>query len=309
MKIPVVFWSGQSIKLVNFGIFAAFGSTLGYSISFFYLHTRGIQDTSFYWAMALILVLFNLFFAKFYSIFSIGLSNYFGNFRHFINETSFYQQGGIIGLILGTLLLYFISGIPIALLGDAVCLGGIVIMFVGRIGCHYYGCCTGKPMTGRFGVIYTDVNAKICRDDPRMMNTPLIPVQLISSAIDFLIFIICCIVSIHYPFSGLIMMIFFIGVNFKRIVIQKFRLKTNTNKIPYRWVAFTLIVSFIIILLIFHTIGQKFFELIPSEVPVKVINYFRFLISDLNILTSLMVVGAINFAAYGINGRRVGTHF
>jgi hypothetical protein len=308
MKIPVVFWRGHSFNLVNFGLFAMAGSMLGYSIIFFYLHSRGVQVNRFCWAIVFILTFFNLFFAKLYAIFSIGKSNYFRNFLYHLNQTSFYQQGGIIGTIFGTLLLYLLMDIPFALLGDAVCFGGIAILFLGRIGCYYYGCCTGIPIRGKFGIIYTDPNAKICRDNPGLLNIPLIPVQLIAAAVDFLIFGLCSLISVQYPFSGLILIIFSLGVNLKRIAIQSYRLKPASNKIPYRWVALTLIISLVLIILFFHYNGEKFFEYTPPVVPFTLNEYFQFLVSDLNILVSLIFVGIINFAAYGIHGRRIGTH-
>jgi len=309
MKIPVIFWHGRSFNLVNFGIFAALGSMLGYSISFFYLHSRGIQIERFCWEIVIVLNLFNLFFAKLYAMFSIGLSNYFKNFRHHLNETAFFQQGGMIGMIIGTLLLVFLLDIHIAVLGDSICLGGIVTMAIGRIGCHYYGCCTGKPINGRVGILYTDPDAKICRDDHRFMNTRLLPAQLIASGIDLLIFILCCVVSFQYPVSGMILIVFFICFNLKRIAIQKFRLKPTNNRIPYRLIAFLFIVSLVLIILIFHYKVESFFIQAPSEIPFTLINYFRFMSSDLKIISSLLFVLIINFAAYGIHGRKIGTHF
>lgn len=308
MKIPVVFWHGSSFKLVNFGIFAAIGSMLGYSISFFYLRTRGIQIEHFCWEVVLVLNLFNLLFAKFYAIFSVGLSDYVRNFRHYFNETSFYHQGGLIGLILGTIFLGLLLDIPFAMFGDAICLGGIVTLSIGRIGCHHYGCCTGKPTNGWCATRYDDPDAKICRDDADFLNAPLIPVQMIASFLDFLIFIICVMVSSHYPFSGLILVIFFLFVNLKRIAIQKFRMKSTTNKIPYRLVAFFILISIVLIITFFHFKGELFFERILPVFPVTFYNYFRFLFGDLNILASLVLVAFINFAAYGIHGRQIGTH-
>jgi len=308
MNIPVIIWKGRSFNLVNFGIFAALGSMLGYSISFFYLRSRGVPIDQFCWEIVLILNLLNLLFAKLYAMFSIGVTDFFKNLRHYLNETSFYQQGGMIGTITGTLLLYFLLDIPIAMLGGSICLGGVMTISVGRIGCHYYGCCTGKPIKGRFGIKYTDPDAKICRDHPALLNTPLLPAQLISSVVDFLIFMLCCAISVLYPFSGLIILVFFASYNLKRIAIQYFRLKPANNKIPYRLIAFLFIVFLILIILIFHYNGEPFFEQIPSKTPFTLINYLRFLGSDLHITASLIFVFMINFAAYGIHGRRIGTH-
>ena len=308
LKIPVVFLHGRSFNLVNFGIFAAIGSMLGYSISFYYLYSRGIQINNFCWEIVLTFNLLNILFSKLYGMFLEGPSNYFRNFLHYFNETSFYNQGGVISFFFGTILLSVLLEIPLAILGDAVCLGGIVTMAIGRIGCHYYGCCTGKPSDSRFSITYSDPNAKICRDDIRFLNTPLFPVQLISSAINFLIFAIFIIVSIQFPFSGLIMITFIVGFNLKRFIIQNYRLKPTANKIPYRMIALVFIVSFVLIILFFNYMGDLFFEETPAIMPFTAYNFLRFLVSDFNILGSLILVAIINFIAYGIHGRKIGTH-
>lgn len=307
-KIPVIFFHRRSFNLVNFGIFAALGSMLGYSISFYYLQTRGVKITQFCWEIVLIFNILNLLFAKLYVMFLKGASDYFRHFRAYFNETSFYNQGGLIGMVLGTIILSLLLDIPLALFGDAVCLGGVVTMAIGRIGCHYYGCCTGKPTKGKFAITYSDPNAKICRDDPTFLNIKLFPIQLLSSALNFIIFAICILVSILYPFAGLVMIIFFISFNFKRIIIQNYRLKPTVNKIPYRMIALVLIVAFVLIILFFHYLGDAFFEQTAPVMPFTAYNYLRFLISDLNILASLVVVAVINFIAYGIHGRKIGTH-
>ncbi|HEY9114627.1 MAG TPA: prolipoprotein diacylglyceryl transferase family protein [Bacteroidales bacterium] len=309
MKIPVVFWNGGSYKLINFGVFAAFGAMFGYSVGFFYLYSKGLEISQYCWTISFILVFFNIFFAKAYNIFSIGIKPYFGNFRHNFNDTSFYLQGGIIGFILGTFLLYFLLNIPFAILADAVSIGGIIVMAFGRIGCHNYGCCTGKPTCGRIGIVYKDPNAKICRENPQMMNVPLIPIQLISSAINFLIFAVCVFIAFYYPYSGLITITFFIAVNIKRILIQKYRLKEGKNKIPYRSVSFGFIIAIILIIWFFQSTGELFFQPSVSVIPFTPGNYFRFIISDFNVVTSLLFVFVVNFIAYGINGRVVGKHF
>jgi len=309
MKIPVVFWDGGAFKLINFGLFAAFGAMFGYSIGYFYMYTKGLEISQFCWTVALILVFFNILFSKAYTIFSVGFKDYFANFRHYFNDTSFYLQGGIIGFILGTFLLYFLLDIPFAILADAVSIGGIIVMAFGRIGCHNYGCCTGKPTYGRIGIVYKDLNAKICRENPQMLNVPLIPIQLISSSINFLIFVVCVFIAVYYPYSGLITITFFIAVNIKRIFIQKYRLKEGKKNIPYQWVSFGFIIIMLLIIWFFHSTGELFFQPTISPVSFTPDNYFRFIISDFNIAASLLFVFIVNFIAYGINGRVVGKHF
>jgi prolipoprotein diacylglyceryltransferase len=309
IHIPVVFWHGRSFNLVTFGLFAAVGSFLGFSIAFFYLQTRGLDVHRFCWELASILVICNLLFAKVFYIFSLDRTNYLQNLGNYLNETSYYQQGGIIGFVVGTLLLHALTGIPVILLGDALTLGGIATIFTGRLGCLNYGCCTGIPAQGWFAVTYTDPEAKICREKPRFRNVPLIPVQLIAAAVDFFLFLLCCTVAIRFSYSGMIIVIFFLGVNLKRLVLQTYRYKDSSNKMPYQWIAVGLILAVVMIVWFVRNPGEPFFA---PEIPVTRFNagnYFRFLFSDLSVTASLSFIGILNFAAYGIHGRRLGTHF
>lgn len=308
LRIPVVIWKWRNVNLVNFGLFASAGATLGYSICFFYLNTRGIPVGRFCWEMALVLNLCTLLFAKIFGCFSVGIPIYFRNFWHFFNQTTFYQQGGMIGLILGTIVLSLFLEIPLTLMGDGMCLGGIAIMTVGRMGCHHYGCCTGIPTSSRFAIKYIDPDAKICRDHPALQNTPLIPVQMVSAAVDLLIFATCCMVAIYAPVSGLLTVIVIVGVNLKRFLIQHFRLKATENKIPYRRVALYISLSWVLIMSLIYFTGESFFQFEKPLHPFTISGYFRFLVSDPDIPASLILVSLINFAVYGIHGRRIGTH-
>lgn len=309
MKIPVVFYQGRSFNLVTFGLFSAIGSIISYLICIYYLYSQGTDIAPISWKIIMVLLFFNLFFAKFYSVFDIGISGYIKNLKKNLNSTSFYQQGGLIGLLLGTILLYFLLDIPIAVLGDAVGFGGIATMAIGRLGCYNYGCCTGKPTKSKIGLKYDDPKARICRDNPDFLHVPLIPVQLFSSAADFLILIICGLVAVYFPYSGLIMIIIFLGINLKRILIQPYRYKNQSNRIHYRIVAFGLIAFFIIISIIFYFLGETFFEYKEPVIPLTPANFFKFLVSDFSILASVIAGGIINFIAYGIHGRKLGTYF
>jgi len=308
LRIPVVYFKAPSFNLVNFGLFASLGAMMGYSICFFYLYTRGVDVDRFCWVIAVVPSLLTILFAKLFTAFSVGISEYTRHFRHYLNQTTFYHQGGMIGAILGTIILSFSLHIPFPVIGDAMCLGGIMIMAIGRIGCHQYGCCTGKPTHGRFAIVYKDPDAKICRVHPELQNTPLIPVQGIASFLDLMIFLFCCLVVVFKPFSGLIMLVFIAGVNLKRIVIQKFRMDSSGKKIPYKLVAFAIIFLTILLMILFHALGASFFEKQYPSVPFTITNYIRFLFSDPNITASLIFVAVLNFLVYGVHGRIIETH-
>jgi len=308
MKIPVIIYNGGSFKLVNFGLFVSAGTLLGYSVAFFYLYTRGIQVSGMCWELAFIFNLLNLLFAKLFYAFSVGIHKYFRNFSHYFNETVFFNQGGMIGIIIGNFAMAFFLQIPFLTLADSICIGSGLIMAIGRIGCHYYGCCIGRPTTGSFRVIYSSPDSSVFRVFPALANTPLIPVQLIAFLLDFMVFLISCIAAIHYPYSGLIMLIFIIFINLKRIILQNFRYKSQSNKIPYRFVSSAIIFFSLLVAWAFHEYGSTFLERQYPVVAFSMSDYFRFLISDANIPASLMFIAALNFLAYGLHGRRTGTH-
>lgn len=309
MKIPSVIYHGNSFNLVSFGLFAALGSMAGFSVSFFYLNVMGIPIVDYIWPFLYYILFGNLLFAKLFLIFSVGRKLFFQNLIKHLNETSFYQHGGFIGFILATLLLYYLLKIPFFLLSDSVCLGALVTMFTGRLGCYYYGCCVGKPTKSRFGITYTDPEVKICRDRPEFAGNRLIPVQLIASGYDLLLFIICCLTLFFLPRTGLITLILFFGINLKRIVVQPFRWKDPASRISYQWVAFALILVILLICIYFSISGELLFAEEKILVPITFMNFISFTSSDPEILLSLFMAGTINFIAYGIHGKKLGTHF
>jgi hypothetical protein len=308
MHLPVVFWRNRSVNLVSFGLFASVGSMLGTLVSFYYLFANGVDISQVGWQIALTTTGFNLLFAKLFVGYSVGMKSYLKDITHNLNQTSFHQQGGVIGFILSIILLHYWLGIPVTLLGDTACLGGILIVAIGRIGCFNYGCCTGIVAHGSTGRPYTDPEARICRDHPELLNTPLIPVQLYAAAIDIFIFGLCCLAWLFFHYSGLIMTVFFVGLNLKRIAIQPYRFKSSSNKLPYRWVAFGLILFFAAASLFFNYSGEQFFAPMPPALFSGPL-FGQFLLDSPVPLSAIFVTGVINFLAYGIHGRRLGTHF
>ena len=309
LRLSTVFYHGKSFNLVTFGLYAAFGSVFGYSLAFFYLLSKGIPVTEYIWIALPFFVFGNLVSAKLFSIFSMGRKDYFNGFWNHMNETSFYHQGGVIGFIIAVLYVSFILKIPFFLLSDAVGFGGLATMFIGRIGCFDYGCCVGKPTLSRFHIAYTNPEAKICREVPELIGIPLVPVQLIASGFNLLLLFLTFILIIFFPFTGLITIVFFVGINLKRIFIQPLRWKDKSNKISYQWVAFALIVTIVVLISWFTSSGEELFRKEETVIPFTISNYFTFIIQDYRILIPLLLAGLINFVAYGIHGKKLGTHF
>ena len=308
-RIPSVFYHGKSYNLITFGVFAALASMAGYYIAFFYLYCNGVQIGNYAWIIILFFVLPNLIFAKIFSIFSMGLKKFYKNLRHHLNETSFYHQGGVFGFILSAVCLFYILRIPFFLLSDAICFGGLATMFIGRLGCYNYGCCVGKPTQQKYGTVYSDPEAKICREVPEFYGIPLIPVQLIASGIDLLLFCLCFIVIFNYPYSGIITIIFIVGLNLKRIIIQPWRWKDPSNKISYQWAAVTLILTFVFIVFFLYISGEMLFVKEKLKISQNSVNNLTYILTDPKLILPILTGGIINFIAYGIHGKKLGTYF
>ena len=309
LKLPVVFYHGKSFNLVTFGLFAALSSIVGYSIAYFFLFSRGLPVTEYSWFMVFFIIVPNLVCAKLFSVFSTGRKRFLKNLRYHLNETSFYQQGGIFGFIIGLICLFYIRRIPFFLLCDAVGLGAFATMFIGRLGCYNYGCCVGKPAQGNFGITYSDPEAKICREVPGFKGILLIPVQLIASSIDLFLFCLSVGVVHFYPFSGVILIIFLLGINLKRIILQPLRWKDSSNKISYQWVAFILIITLLLMILFFYVSGEVIFREETAMIPFTPIMFVKFIMTNPEIFFPLFAGAVINFIAYGIHGKKPGTHF
>ena len=89
--------------------------------------------------------------------------------------------GGILGGILGGWLYCRFRKLPVWNFFDVGMASVALAQGFGRIGCFLAGCCYGAETQGAFAVTFTD-------SDFAPNGIPLIPTQLISSALDFLLF-------------------------------------------------------------------------------------------------------------------------
>lgn len=124
--------------------------------------------------------------------------------------------GGLIGGMIGGLLYarykkinfmpYFDLGMPSVALAQAF----------GRIGCFWAGCCYGKETSCAIGFTYT-------QSDYAPVGVSLIPTQLISSALDFLNFLVLVWLSKRKKAEGQVAGWYLIFYSIGRFVLEYFR--------------------------------------------------------------------------------------
>jgi phosphatidylglycerol:prolipoprotein diacylglycerol transferase len=98
-------------------------------------------------------------------------------------EGGMFYQGGLVGGILGGYIYVRYKKLPVLKLCDSAAPAIALGHSVGRIGCFFAGCCYGKVTTSPLHVIFTHPQTLAPR------NTPLIPTQIYSFLLNFLLFI------------------------------------------------------------------------------------------------------------------------
>lgn len=153
-----------------------------------------------------------------------------GNFSYYISYPrelfSLARSGGVFqgGLAFGVVfaVVYFrkkkIPFWPAAdLVGPALALGH----GFGRLGCFSAGCCYGRECTGALGVTFKSSYAHQLTGIP--LGTPLYPVQLFESILNFLNFGVLFLVLRKKKFDGQVFALYIINYSVIRFVTEYFR--------------------------------------------------------------------------------------
>lgn len=113
---------------------------------------------------------------------------YFSFFQHLNDDVSLFQtgmtsSGGAMGMILGIIIITFLYPDIKVIIWNIISTSLPLIYSIGKIGCHFAGCCHGKPYSGPFAITYTTGD---------FANQTLFPVQITETIVFMIIFIIGC---------------------------------------------------------------------------------------------------------------------
>ena len=100
-----------------------------------------------------------------------------------IVKPGFMLQGGIIGGASAMLFGAYQQGIDPLLLLDTAAFTMPLSEALGRLGCHVYGCCWGRPTCTVPGLRYTDRDSKVLRCRPELHGVPLHAAPLYTSTV------------------------------------------------------------------------------------------------------------------------------
>ncbi|KAJ7618590.1 Prolipo protein diacylglyceryl transferase-domain-containing protein [Roridomyces roridus] len=154
-------------------------------------------------------ILSAIFFARVFSlVMEDGLARLLAHPLRTIFRPGFWLHGGLFGAAVGGIVAYGAGYVPdFPLFAASLAVGLPLYETFSRIGCHTYGCCFGcpvEPHTGNsaphkshllwrlfpFSAVTYDhpTDYAVTRSEPKLLNQPLLPIQLISAVMFFLLF-------------------------------------------------------------------------------------------------------------------------
>ncbi len=133
-----------------------------------------------------------------------------------IGSSGFVVYGGIITGVLTIYLYCRIKGLSFLSYLDALVPCVAICQGFGRLGCFMAGCCYGKPTTSHFSVVFPE-------NSLAPANVPLIPTQLYSAGIDFLLAAVMIGFCRKFKRRGDVSVVYFGGYAIGRFIIECFR--------------------------------------------------------------------------------------
>jgi len=304
---PVVFRTGR-FHLVYFGIFAALATFMGISFFLFYVKAKGYSFQLSPFLLSLLVVSGKILGIKVYHVFAVG-RDFFRTPWKYLNETTMYNQGGVMGVFVTLLGIAFYERIDISVIMDGAAMAAVLGLWIGRLGCYNYGCCFGVPAKSNPSVIYRNPDSKVLRMYPELRGVPLVPTQLYTAWADLFMFILFAAIAVTFPYNGLISLLFIILYNGFRATIQRYRFSGTVNELDYRRIARNYLLGGFLLVSLYGVACWETIAPDPLRIPFTPGNYCASTFSDMKLLLSLLTVSIIALVYYGIHGRTLGKHF
>lgn len=222
-------WQTGRVRIINHGMYAAAGTSIGLLIIGTLLGPGSVGPT-------LTIAFSSLITAALWAQFIEGSPS-------LLRPYGFY--GGVIGVVLGSLIAKLFGGDIWQLLG-AYALVGPIIQSAGRLRCLVQGCCHGREAPGNVGIRCTHPRSRVCRL-ANMNNVPIHPTPLYSILWNvFTGIILARLWSLHASLT-LIAGLYLILNGLGRFVEEAYRGEPQTPILGrlrlYQWMAIASVVS------------------------------------------------------------------
>lgn len=126
-------------------------------------------------------------------------------------------QGAVMGVLASIVFFSWYKKIKLFPLFELAATYAPLMQAIGRLGCLHAGCCHGVPTDSAFCIVYTHPESLA------PLYTPLIPTQIISSLLLFILFVLLYRYRIYFYKKPYITSWYFIGIGIERFVVDFLR--------------------------------------------------------------------------------------
>lgn len=295
----VVLFRWRGLTVATFGLFAAIGGAAGSVLALARMHQTGLEVARFAPTMFVLVPLLAVAGARLFSAI-LEKEPLLTRPWTLLCKHGFCFQGGFVLAAGGVCLTALAFDLRLLLVLDSFALAMPLGHALGRVGCHTYGCCHGRPTRSPLALRYTNPESKaVWRSG--LAGVPLHPTQLYSAAGNALLFVLLAALATRPLVPGQLAAAYLVLGPAGRFVIEFLR-GVPTTRIgglsPFQLVALAL-----------TTVGLVLFLALTGGTA-------RPLFSELSFSQALAATAhqawiplfafVALFAALGIQGRRIG---
>ncbi|MBI5505220.1 MAG: prolipoprotein diacylglyceryl transferase [Deltaproteobacteria bacterium] len=288
------------VTLVNFGLLAAIGGAAAAWISLARQEQAGMRPETYAALLFVVLPVLAVIGSRLFSL-ALDWRELLVSPWAAVFKPGFAFQGGLVGAAVGVVGVAAYAKLDLFMLMDTMALGFPLGHAIGRLACHTYGCCHGRPTRSRLAIRYTNPDSKAVRCS-RMAGIPLHPTQLYSAAGSLALFVMLAILASGRIRAGEIAAAFLILGSSGRFFVEFIRGEPTARLLrltPFQWFSIGSFSSGL--MLLYFAYGHPLHERFTDTAS--------FLASLGNTAWSIypFLVFSVIFLSFGVHGRRVGS--
>jgi phosphatidylglycerol:prolipoprotein diacylglycerol transferase len=231
--------------LVNFGLFAALGGFLAaWSLAARQLQA-GMPVGSYLLALMLGVPILALVGSRLFALVVEEWRDFLRAPLETLTRTTLAWQGGFALVTAGVLALAAWHDLdPLAFIDTFAFVVPLGQAF-GRVGCHTYGCCHGRPTRSRWAITVHNPDSKVVWGSG-LRGVPLQPIQACSAAANLALAMVLALLALAGPFAaGTVSAVYLVLDGLKRLGLERFRGNPSpryAGLTPYAWFAIVQVV-------------------------------------------------------------------
>ena len=216
-------------------------------------------------------------------------------------KPGFAFQGGLVGAAVAVAGVAAYANVDLFMLLDAMALGFPLGHAVGRMACHTYGCCHGRPTKSPLAIRYTNPDSKAVWHS-RLHGIPLHPTQLYSALGNCLLFLVLALLASYPLRAGEIAAAYLVLGSAGRFLIEFVRGEPTTRRMgltPFQWVAMASLACGLVLLR--QALGNPLHERFADTAALlDALRHSAFSVYPLWVFVCI-------FLSFGLQGRQVGS--